>query len=156
VTSAGQATSKRAQACSVGIGLSLLGGVGVVIGSALPWIGIGGVNRSAFTLARVANEMKVFERRSQRFAVYTLLMTPVLVPLGLFLVSVGWRRSSAFALFIVGVIGLASGGVGVWASIGEGPGPMVTATGGAFAFIGSCLVAFFAGAPTPAFQTAHA
>ncbi len=151
----GLATSKRATACAAGVGLSLLGGVGVIVGSALPWVGIGGVNRSAFTLARVANEMNVFERRSQRFAVYTLLMTPVLVPLGLFLVSIGWRRSSAFALFIVGLIGLASGGVGVWASIGHGRGPIVTATGGALALVGSCLVALFAGATKPAIQSAQ-
>ena len=99
--------------------------------------------------------MNVFERRSQRLAVYTLLMTPVLVPLGLFLVSVGWRRTSAFALFNVGLIGLASGGVGLWASIGHGHGPIVTATGGVFALIGSCLVALFARASKQAVQPAQ-
>ena len=150
------ATSKRSRTCAFGIGLSLLGGVLVVVGSALPWIGIGGVNRSAFTLARVANELHVFERKSQRFAVYTLLTTPVLVPLGLFLVSVGWHRSSAFALFIVGVVGLAAGGVGVWASIGHGLGPIVTVIGGGSALIGSCVVALFARTRNSATGPAHA
>lgn len=129
----------------LGVGLSLAGGIGVVIGSALPWVGTRGVERSAFTLARMANEMNVFERRSQQFAVYTLLITPVLVPLGLLLVSIGWRRTSAFVLFICGLIGLASGGVGLWASTGQRYGPMVTAIGGAFALFGGSVMALSAG-----------
>ena len=138
-------TSKRVKVYLLGIGLSLAGGIGVVIGSALPWMGARGVERSAFTLARVANEMNVFERRSQRFAVYALLMTPVLVPLGLFFVSIGWRRTGALVLFSCGLIGLASGVVGLWASIGQRDGPIVTAIGGAIALFGSCLMVFSVG-----------
>ena len=145
VTIRARATSKQVKVSVLGIGLSLAGGIGVVIGSALPWVGTRSVERSAFTLARMANEMDVFERRSERFAVYTLLMTPVLVPLGLFLVSIGWRRTSALVLFICGLIGLASGGVGLWASTGQGDGPMVTAIGGAFALFGSCVMVFSSG-----------
>lgn len=125
----------------IGVGLALLGGIGVIVGSAMPWVGLGGVERSAFTLARVANEMEVFERRSQRMAVYALWSTPVIVPLGLVLLSVGRRRLSALVWVLGALIGVASGGIGTWASIARGPGPMVTSLGGLSALFGSCLLA---------------
>lgn len=133
--------TKRTALRHVGAGMAILGGIAVIVGSALPWVGIGGVDRSAFTLARVANEMNVFERRSQRLVVYALLSTPVLTPLGVLLFSVGWRRLCALSLFICGVIGSASGGVGTWASISTGSGPIVTALGGVSAVLGSSLLA---------------
>jgi hypothetical protein len=136
--------SKRASARHIGAALALAGGVGVVVGSALPWVGVGGVQRSAFTLARVANEMHVFERRSQRIAVYALLSTPALVPFGLVLLSLGWRRTSAAALVLCGLIGLVAGGAGSLASIGGGFGPIVTALGGVATLVGSFLLAVFA------------
>jgi len=126
---------------AVGAGLALLGGIGVIVGSAMPWVGLGGVERSAFTLARVANEMEVFERRSQRMALYALWSTPVIVPLGLVLLSVGRRRLSALVWVLGALVGVASGGIGTWASIARGPGPIVTALGGLFALFGSCLLA---------------
>lgn len=117
--------------------LAVLGGVAVVAGSALPWVATGTVERSAFTLARVANELAIFERRSQRVAVYALLSTPVLVPLGLVFLAVEWRRFAAASLAVCGLIGLISGALGGWGSNGSTIGPMVTGTGGALALVGS-------------------
>lgn len=115
----------------------------MIVGSALPWFGLGGVNRSAFTLARVANEMGVFEKRSQRIVVYSLWCTPVFVPLALVLFSVGWRRSSAVCLFLVGLIGTPAGFFALKVSIGREVGPMVTAVGGLLALLGSILLGGF-------------
>ena len=135
--------ARRTSVRTFGAGLALAGGVAVVVGSALPWVGIGGVNRSAFTLARVANEMHVFERRSQRLALYSLLTTPVLLSLGLLLLSVGWWRASALPLIVCGAIGLVAGGIGTWVSTGAGSGPILTVIGGLAALAGSILLAIF-------------
>jgi hypothetical protein len=85
----------------------------------------------------VANEIGVFERPTHRLAVLSLLATPAVTSLGLLLISLGRRRLGAICTLAVGVLGLAIGLVGLRFSSGGLPGPMVSAVGGGFAFVGS-------------------
>jgi hypothetical protein len=102
------------------------------------------VRRSAFTVVRVANEIGVFEQRSQRIAVLTMLATPAVASLGLLLLSIGRRRLAAVCLLLVGLLGLVIGVIGMrFASRSSAslPGPMVTTMGGVISVLGAVFAA---------------
>lgn len=132
--------------------LALFGSVLVVVGASLPWIQTGRVRRSAFTVVRVANEIGVFERSSERVAVLTLLAAPAVASLGLFLTSVGLRRIGSICYLGVGALGLAIGLFGLRFSSAGLPGPMVTAIGGGLAVIGSLASLLVTRSPRPNFE----
>jgi hypothetical protein len=64
----------------------------------------------------------------------------VIVPLGLILLTVGMRRIGAFALFLVGGLGLAAGALVANVSGEVLSGPIVTLIGGLVATISSLLL----------------
>ncbi len=116
--------------------LALIGGAGVIVGSALPWVRTGRRERSAFTVIRVVHDLDVIETALQRVAVSALLAVPVLVPMGVLLVATGYRRSAATALAVAAVVGLAAAGVGLRVSGTDLAGPIVTLIGALGALVG--------------------
>jgi hypothetical protein len=120
---------------------AVLGGALVVLGAALPWVPSGQAQYSAFDTARLARELEILSSPAQRWAVVALFLTPVAVPLGLILLSVGWRRLGALALGLVGSLGLAAGVLTMKFSPDRLVGPVVATVGGVLAFLGSLLLA---------------
>lgn len=111
------------------------------MGAALPWLKTGGVARSVFTLARVANELGLLDRPERRAAVYGLLGVPLLAPIALILLSLRLRKLAALVLIIVGLLGLGAGGAGLFFGAGQ-IGPPVAFVGGIVAFLAAIPGAF--------------
>lgn len=126
------------------IGLGLFGGLVVIVGAALPWLDTGGVKRSIFTLARVANELGLLDQTQKKLAVYALLAMPFLAPLALIAWSVRMRVATYVALFLIAVIGTLSGIAGIVFSSGL-TGPIVTFVGGVFSLTGATAAALLHG-----------
>ncbi len=125
--------------------LSIVGSSLVVLGAALPWLPSGAARYSAFRAARAAYTIDLFDSLGiapARFAVIALLFTPVVVPAGVIALSVGWRRIGAALLFIVGLLGLLSGGLVVGFSSQRLSGPIVAIVGGAVATVSTLLLGF--------------
>lgn len=120
---------------------ALIGGVGVVVGAALPWLETGGVARSIFTLARVASELGLLDRPGRKLAVYSLLGVPLLVPMALILMSLRLRKLAGLVLVVIGVLGVGSGGAGLVFGAGQ-IGPPVALVGGVVALVASAIGAF--------------
>jgi hypothetical protein len=121
-------------------GAAVLGGALVVAGAALPWVPSGRVTYSAFSAARVVRELNLFKAGPERWAVIALLLTPVVVPLGLILLTVGWRRLGALALLLVGLLGGTAGALVLSFSNDRFSGPVVALVGGVLAVIASILL----------------
>ncbi len=119
---------------------AVLGGGLVILGSSLPWIASGRTKYSAFSGARIARELNVLQGTGQRWAVIALLLTPVFVPLGFIFLTVGMRRIGAFALFLVGGLGVAAGALVARVSGEVLSGPIVSLIGGSIATISSLLL----------------
>jgi hypothetical protein len=124
----------------IGSGVALVGGVGSVVGSALPWIETGRRRRSALAVIRLAHDLDVLETTRQRVAVSALLALPILVPLAAILVALSWRRSAALALVAVAVVGGLAGAIGLRISGTGLPGPIVTLGSASIALVG-CVAA---------------
>jgi hypothetical protein len=122
------------------VGMGLLGGLLVIVGATLPWLETGGVKRSVFTLARVANELGLLNETHKKLPVYALLAMPFLAPTTLILWSLQLRVATYFVLLIIALIGTLSGAAGVIFSSGL-LGPLVTLIGGVFALTGTVSAA---------------
>jgi hypothetical protein len=120
---------------------ALVGGVGVIVGAALPWLETGGVARSIFTLARVASELGLLDRPGRKLAVYSLLGVPLLVPTALILMSLRFRKLAGLVLIVTGVLGIGSGTAGLAFGAGQ-IGPPVALVGGAVALVAAAIGAF--------------
>ena len=116
--------------------LAVLGGVGVVVGAALPWITTG-VSRSAFTMARIASEIGVLDTSVRKFAVTALLATPIVVSLVLLLLGLGKPKLAGLIGLPLGVAGLGGGIVGSKFSSTTLAGPLVCLVGGVLTIVGA-------------------
>ena len=115
-----------------------VGGAGaVVVGAALPWLVSGGVKRSAFTMARIANELGVLDTSVRKTSVTALLVTPVVASLVVLLLGLGRTRLSGFVGLLLGIAGLGAGTVGTRFSPTTLAGPYVCLVGGAVCILGS-------------------
>lgn len=119
----------------------LVGGAGVIVGAALPWLETGGVSRSVFTLARVASEIGLLDRPGRKLAVYSLLSVPLLVPIALILMSLGLRKLAGLILLVIGLLGIASGAAGLAFGAGQ-LGPPVAFAAGLVALVAAAVGAF--------------
>jgi hypothetical protein len=119
---------------------AVLGGALVVLGAALPWVPSGQARYSAFETARAVRELDILTSPAQRWAVISLFLPPVVVPLGLILLSVGWRRIGALALALVGLLGLAAGGLTLKFSPDRLIGPVVASVGGLIALCAAIVL----------------
>jgi hypothetical protein len=134
--------SHQTTAQHVAVGLGLVGGLLVIVGAALPWLDTGGVRRSVFTLARVANELGLLDQTRKKVAVYALLAMPFLAPIALISWSMRWRIVTYLVVFLIATVGILSGIAGLLFSKGL-LGPKVTFVGGVFALIGGIGAAVF-------------
>ena len=115
-----------------------VGGAGAVVaGAALPWLDSGGVKRSAFTMARIANELGVLDTSVRKTAVTALLVTPVVASLVVLLLGLGRTRLSGFVGLLLGIAGLGAGTVGTRFSSTTLAGPYVCLVGGAVCILGA-------------------
>ncbi len=117
--------------------LAVGGAAAVVVGAALPWLDTGGVKRSAFTMARIANELGVLDTSERKFAVRALLVTPIVASLVVLLLGLGRARLSGLVGLLLGVAGLGAGTVGTRFSPITVAGPYVCLVGGAVCILGA-------------------
>lgn len=117
--------------------LAIGGAAAVVVGAALPWLDTGGVKRSAFTMARIANELGVLDTSERKFAVRALLVTPIVASLVVVLLGLGRARLSGLVGLLLGVAGLGAGTVGTRFSPTTVAGPYVCLIGGAVCILGA-------------------
>lgn len=115
----------------------MAGAAAVVAGAALPWLDTGGVKRSAFTMARIANELGVLDTGARRFAVTALLFTPIIACAVLFLLSLGRNRLGGLVALPLGIAGLGAGTIGTRFSPSTLVGPYVCLVGGALCILGA-------------------
>jgi hypothetical protein len=126
--------------------LMAVGGAGaVVVGAALPWLALGRKRYSAFGAARAARSIRLFESLdlpAARWAVIVLLTTPVIVPFGSVLLTLGFRRVGALLLFLVGLLGVVAGALVVVSSSDRLVGPILALAGGIVACVASISLGF--------------
>ena len=117
--------------------LAVGGAVMVIVGAALPWLDLGGVKRSAFTMARIANELGVLDTSERKFAVRALLVTPIIASLVVLLLGLGRVRLAGLVGLPLGVAGLGAGTIGTRFSPTTPAGPYVCLVGGAIGILGA-------------------
>lgn len=117
--------------------LAVGGAAAVVGGAALPWLDSGGVRRSAFTMARIANELGVLDTGVRRTAVTALLVTPVVASVVVLLLGLGRTRLSGLVGLPLGIAGLGAGTIGTRFSPTTLAGPYVCLVGGAVCILGA-------------------
>jgi hypothetical protein len=120
----------------LGGGVSIVGGVAMIAGSALPWIRTGQTERSALTMVRIAREIGVLDTATRRVAVSSLLAIPVLVPLALVLLALGRHRSAVLVIAGAALIGGAAGAIGLRFSGTDHVGPITTLMGSVCSMVG--------------------
>ncbi len=131
--------------------VSVVGAGLVVVGAALPWFALGRKRYSAFGAARAARSIRLFESLNlpaARWAVIVVLTTPVIVPFGSILLTLGLRRIGALLLFLVGVLGVAAGVLVLVSSSERLAGPIVAFAGGFVACVASIALVVVGTGPT--------
>lgn len=87
--------------------MATLAAGGVVVSLlALPWHRSGGVVRSGWALARVADELGLIEGPARRGLLWAAVLTPALVVAAAVLAAVGRLRIVALPVLLVAAIGL--------------------------------------------------
>lgn len=120
--------------------LILIGAAGVPLGAALPWLEIGNVPRSAFSLARIGSELGVVETRSARVAVVALFLSPAVLGIVVIVLAMGWRRTLGVIGAGLGLAAWLTGLVGLRFASTTKQGPLVTALAGSCCLIGALAV----------------
>ena len=120
--------------------LVLLGAAGVPLGAALPWLAIGSVRRSAFSLARHASELGLVETPGARAAVVALFLSPAVLGVVVIVMAMGWRRTLAGLTAGLGVVAWTTGLIGLRFGSTTKQGPLVTALAGSCCLIGALAV----------------
>ena len=123
-----------------GRGLVLAGAAGVPVGAALPWLAIGGVHRSAFSLARHASELGIVHTPGARAVVVALFLSPAVFGVVVIATALGWRRRLALLGATVGLVAWGTGLVGLRFGPTTKLGPLVTALAGSCCLIGALAV----------------
>lgn len=123
-----------------GRGLVLAGAAGVPVGAALPWLAIGGVHRSAFSLARHASELGIVDTPGARAAVVALFLSPAVFGVVVITAALGWRRRLALLSATVGLVAWGTGLIGLRFGSTTKLGPLVTALAGSCCLIGALVV----------------
>ena len=118
----------------------LVGVAGVPVGAALDWLALGGVSRSAFSLARHASELGLVDTGAAHAAVLALFLSPVLVGVIVIALSMGWVRVAAAMSLLLGLVAWAAGLLVLRLDLGVKQGPLVTSLAGAFCLIGGVAV----------------
>lgn len=122
----------------IGVGaLAVVGCAGVVLGAALPWLDTGGVRRSAFTMARIANEFGVIDTPVRRGAIVALLFTPIVASIVVLLLALHRTRLAGLLSLPMGIAGLGSGTIGTRFTSKHLPGPLVCLAAGALCIVGA-------------------
>ena len=107
----------------------------VAWGASMPWVRVGRVDRSAFALARWAQNVGVVDGPYRRAAVIALFITPALAGLLVIALSLSWHRFAAGTACLVAFVGLGAGGIMSRVSRQLQPGPIVTLVGGAASLV---------------------
>ena len=123
-----------------GRGLVLAGAAGVPLGAELPWLAIGGVRRSAFSLARHASELGIVDTPGARAAVVALFLSPAVFGVVVITAALGWRRRLALLSATVGLVAWGTGLIGLRFGSATKLGPLVTALAGSCCLIGALVV----------------
>lgn len=118
----------------------LLGAAGVPLGAALPWLAIGSVRRSAFSLARHASELGLVETPGARAAVVALFLSPAVLGVAVIVLAMGWRRTLAGLAAGLGIVAWTTGLIGLRFGSTTKQGPLVTALAGSCCLIGALAV----------------
>ena len=119
--------------------LCVAGGATVCIGAAAPWLRIGQVSRSAFSLARHARELGVLRSSGARLGVDGLFFAPAVVGVLVVLLSLGWRRLGGLVASAIALVGIGAGAAGLRSGATEGAGPTLALIGGLAAAAGAVL-----------------
>ena len=123
-----------------GRGLVLAGAAGVPVGAARPWLAIGGVHRSAFSLARHASQLGIVHTPGARAVVVALFLSPAVFGVVVIATALGWRRRLALLGATVGLVAWGTGLVGLRFGPTTKLGPLVTALAGSCCLIGALAV----------------
>ena len=117
-----------------------VGAAGVSLGAALPWLEIGGVRRSAFSLARHASELGLVDTPGARAAVIALFLSPAALGVVVIVLAMGWRKTLAAVGAALGLVAWLTGLVGLRFDSTSRQGPLVTALAGSSCLIGALAV----------------
>jgi hypothetical protein len=123
------------------VGLTVGAVVVVAASAALPWARTGRVTRSAFGLARTANEIGALRGVVSRALFVGLAFLPAIAAAAWLAAFLGRRRVVATLGVVAGALALV-GAIVVWrAPVDPGIGPVVGAVAGATAIVGSVAAA---------------